>query len=243
VKEVRLHSYQATVCPYLDLPDDYEELLSRIRPRLRRDIRKSGNRLRKDHEMEVEALETPEQVGRGFEELARLHQLRMEDTERGGNFADERYRRFHLDVMRVLAGRGWLELKLLKLEGRAAAANYSYRYDGVLYGYQMGLDPEYYRYSLGTVLLAEMMKDLIRKGFHEVDLLRGRSPWKYRWTKLERTDESHILVPVGWRGRIAYWSDLLGQKPVLVLKRLLTPEQFDRLRLRIRGIRRGSSAE
>jgi CelD/BcsL family acetyltransferase involved in cellulose biosynthesis len=241
-RRVRLHSFRATVCPYVELPGDYEALLAGLRPKLRRDIRKSWNRLQKLHHVEIVACEEPESTDHGFEELARLHQLRMQDTDRGGNFANERYGRFHREVMRALAGRGWLELKLLEIEGRSVAANYSLRYGKVLYGYQMGLDPEFYRYSLGTVLLARMAKDLIENGFREIDFLRGASPWKYRWTKTERIDESHILVRPGWRGRFAYWSDLLGQKPVMVLKRVLTPSQFERLRFRLRGIRRGPGA-
>jgi CelD/BcsL family acetyltransferase involved in cellulose biosynthesis len=224
-RRLRIHRFQDTSCPYFPLPGTFAELLSVIRPNLRRDIRKS-TKILGEMAGEVVSCSTPDGVEEGLGSLARLHQLRMEDSERGGNFRRDSYLEFHREIMTRFSRLGWLDLRVLRLNGQDAAANYAFRYDGVFYGYQMGLHPEFYRLSLGTVLLARMIEDAIKEGFREVDLLRGRSHWKYRWTGRERRNLTFIIEARGLAGRRGHLGDLAANPTGVMLKRVLPARAF-----------------
>jgi CelD/BcsL family acetyltransferase involved in cellulose biosynthesis len=51
---------------------------------------------------------------------------------------------------------------------------------GRAYAYLSGLDPAWARFSPGSVLLLQLVEDAVAEGLLELDLLRGREPYKYR---------------------------------------------------------------
>jgi CelD/BcsL family acetyltransferase involved in cellulose biosynthesis len=234
---LRVHRFLDTVCPYLPLPDDFEALLAGFRPSLRKEIRYRLRKFQKEPGAEEVSFAAPGRTDEGIEVLAHLHQLRMEESKRGGNFKRSTYFRFHRDLMEEFAKHGWLELRILRVNGKDAAANYAFLYDGVLYGYQMGLNPEFYKMSLGTVLLTRIVQDLIAAGYREVDMLRGRSHWKYRWTQRERRNWTFVIESSGLRGRRAFWSDLSTNRPGVILKRVLPERVFAGLQHSVRAMK------
>lgn len=92
----------------------------------------------------------------------------------------------------------------------AVVARHGGRRIGVLYGfwwqevfayYQMGWDPAYARYGLGTVLLNEAIRMTVSRGGLVFDFLRGTEPFKYRFHAQDRTDTTW-LVPRGGSGAL-----------------------------------------
>ncbi len=234
---LRVHRFLDTVCPYLPLAGSFEDVLSGLRSNLRRDIRRGIRKVLGEMKGQILPYNEPGRTDEGLEALARLHQMRMEESDRGGNFRRRTYLEFHREIMARFAQRGWLELRILRVDGIDVAANYGFRYDGVLYGYQMGLHPGYYKHSLGTVLLGKLIEELTAEGFREVDMLRGRSHWKYRWTGLERKNWSFVVEAAGLRGRKAFWGDLSANRPGVILKRILPERAFAGLQHALRAVK------
>jgi CelD/BcsL family acetyltransferase involved in cellulose biosynthesis len=56
-----------------------------------------------------------------------------------------------------------------------------YRYGGVDAFYQAGRDPEWEKQSVGTVLIARVIRASIEDGIPEFRMLRGDEPYKYRF--------------------------------------------------------------
>ena len=81
------------------------------------------------------------------------------------------------------------------------------------------------------------VEELVAEGFREVDMLRGRSHWKYRWTDRERRNWSFVVESPGLRGRRGFWADLSANPPGVVLKRLLPAWAFARLQHGIRALK------
>ncbi len=70
---------------------------------------------------------------------------------------------------------------------------FSFRHAGTYYDYYHGFDRRLSAMSPGQALLGHMMEDCFRRGFREVDFLRGTEPWKAVWTDRRRR---HLRVRV-----------------------------------------------
>ena len=122
-----MHRFRSTVCPYLPLPGTWEELLRGFRGELRQGAPVKIRRCER-RGVRLVARESSGELDAAMDDLARLHQLRMEDTERGGNFRNPAYLAFHRDLMNAFAARGWLDLRFLELDGERIAVEYGFRY-------------------------------------------------------------------------------------------------------------------
>ena len=61
-------------------------------------------------------------------------------------------RRFYRDVARWAAGRGWLRLGFLRLDGRALAFDFCLEHAGTHYLLKTGFDPAFRAYGPGMLM-------------------------------------------------------------------------------------------
>jgi len=81
----------------------------------------------------------------------------------------------------LLLARGLLEFWLLDLNGRPAAAQFGFRFGNTVSQLQEGFDREYSTDSVGYVLRARAIKDLIAQGVRSYDFLGGQPGYKEKW--------------------------------------------------------------
>jgi CelD/BcsL family acetyltransferase involved in cellulose biosynthesis len=125
----------------------------------------------------------PAEVDAAFESLVALHQQRWSPRPGGGVFADERAKRFHRDIVRVLSERGRVSLDLLLLDGRPIAGIYGFVYQGAYYFYLPGFAPDVLpKASPGLLVLYHRIQQAICDGERMVDLLQGAQPYKLEWS-------------------------------------------------------------
>jgi CelD/BcsL family acetyltransferase involved in cellulose biosynthesis len=131
----------------------------------------------------VEVATTPAEAAEAVEDFLRLHRLRW--AEEGGSYgippgaAED----FHREVAPLLAGRGWLRLYRLLVDGQALAAVYGIELGGRFYYYQSGYDPAWSARSPGLVLVGRTVEDAYARGLTDYDFLRGTEAYKLDWTQ------------------------------------------------------------
>jgi len=77
---------------------------------------------------------------------------------------------------------GTLQLLFLEVEGRKAAALFNFEYNGRIWVYNSGLDPDAFgNLSLGVVLTAKAIECAIENKNQTFDFLRGNETYKYRF--------------------------------------------------------------
>lgn len=180
------------VCPYVPLPATWADMEARLSHTFRRNHRKKRRRL----PAELWRWQPSDDLNAAFDELASLHQSRMETSGREhGKFVDAQYRDFHFRFSQRAGARGWLYLATLRWEDRAIAARYGFLYKGVYYAYQSGFDPAMEDRSPSEVLLGTILEDLIGQGVQEFNFLRGAMRHKFHWTDLVRETQK----VEGWR--------------------------------------------
>ena len=113
--------------------------------------------------------------------LFALHQKRWQSIGEPGSFQPAARRQFYFEMATQLLARERLELWLLDLDGKPAAAQFGFCFNSTFFSLQEGYDPAYSQDSVGFVLRAHVIRQLIGAGVRRYDFLAGESESKARW--------------------------------------------------------------
>lgn len=178
--EKGLHAqvFPEDVCPLVELPSDWETYLMSLRKKDRHELRRKVRKLegRDDARWYLVNPLDEEALQRAMQSFIVLHRLSGADK---AEFMDERMAASFLDMARTLAHTGWLDLAVLEVNKEPAAAYLSFNYNGRLYLYNSGYDPQFGSYSAGVALLAYRIHKAILQGVKVFDFLRGDEDYKY----------------------------------------------------------------
>ncbi len=169
----------------LPLPGRFEELASRASEGLLEDLRYQRRRLAREGKLEL-VRATRETWAEMLQDLFRLHRARWEARGGPGVVVGGALERFHADATRELLDAGMLRMVALRLDGRTLGVLHGFHDRGRAYAYLQGIDPAAARRSPGTLLFGRAIEEAIAEGALELDFLRGREAYKYRWGAEDR---------------------------------------------------------
>jgi CelD/BcsL family acetyltransferase involved in cellulose biosynthesis len=170
-------------CPVIQLPVDLDTYRASLGRNRRYTLQRKTRYLQEAGQMQFARATSPTDVEAAFESVITLHQRRWSSRPGGGVFTNERARRFHRDIVRVLSERGRVSIDLLLLDGRPIAGIYGFMYRGVYYFYLPGFDPDSVpKASPGVLLLHQRIHQAMGEGAQMVDLLQGSQPYKLEWS-------------------------------------------------------------
>ncbi len=175
---------ECSVCPVAPAPGTMEELEASLPGPFRHNLHTAENRLRKEGDFAFIRDNADELIPALF----RLHETRWREREEAGMFATESLRRFHCEAIHALTASGIARLHGLRVAGEIVAVQYNLLSRGVCYLYLSGFDPRYGRFSPGMLLLRESIRCAIEEGARELDFLRHREAFKYRWGAQDRVN-------------------------------------------------------
>lgn len=176
---------EKSAAPFIDLSQGFDKYLSGFNGKHRYNLRRVANKL-KEQGFSYNAC-GQEQITQGIESLFHLHGLRAVSKGIQSTFHGEELLAFHKAAAEKLNSRGRLWLRFLEKEDKRIGAFYGFELGGRLFYYQFGIDPEWEPFSPGTVLMYKVIEEACASGLKEFDFLRGSEPYKYVWTKEQRT--------------------------------------------------------
>lgn len=175
------------ICPYIDLKDKtWEIYLNGISANIRKNVNRYLRLLPKNFEMRVDCVKTAPEAGAAIDVVIDLHRKRWEAAGTSEAFQTSAVNAFHHEFARLAAGRGWLRILLLWLNGRPAASLYGLLYGQKFYFYQSGFDPEFSKHSVGVATMGLAIKTAIDEGALEYDFLHGDEEYKFHWATATR---------------------------------------------------------
>ena len=178
-------------CPVLAWGDDAPVLGAVVPPGKLRKLRMARHRAeRRGATVEVA---TRGSAGDHLDALFRLHAARWQSRGEAGVLADPAVQAFHRAATPRLAAAGLLHATLLRIDGQVAGAFHGLRRGRHLYAYLGGLDPAFAFESPGTVLMGDALETMMAGGAGELNLLRGREPYKYEWGAVDRINRRRLL--------------------------------------------------
>lgn len=182
------------VCPVLPLPLSAGALAERASAKLLADVRYRLRKLRRAGPVELDRA-GPDELPATLAELFRLHRARWETRGGPGVLDGARLAWFHADAAAALARAGLLRLRALRAGGRTLAVLLGFSAHGRAYAYAHGLAPDAAPYSPGSLLFLHAIEEAVDEGALELDFLRGREPYKYRWGAEDRPTLRLALAP------------------------------------------------
>jgi CelD/BcsL family acetyltransferase involved in cellulose biosynthesis/peptidoglycan/xylan/chitin deacetylase (PgdA/CDA1 family) len=170
------------VCPIAYLPATIEAYERELQKKLRQTIHRQGKLLSSDGRIAFSVSRTASQLHTDLPVLFNLHQRRRRTKSERGKFFDQQWREAFLEISLALAQEGFVRLGLLWIDRQPAACLYNLRLRDQEYAYLAGLEPDFARYSPGTLLHHWMIGEAIKDGVRVYDFMRGNEPYKFWWT-------------------------------------------------------------
>jgi len=186
--------------PFIEFQPTWDEFLETKSPHFRRKIRKTlRDAATKLPGGEMSA--TPENLGAMYDALAEFNKTRWEAENEG--LRTDAFYRFERELLESDHAAGELIFCGWQGEGKVAALNCAFRHGGVLWGYQMGWNPEFAKFSPGNLALAQVVKRGIEEKLAGLNMLSGASAYKESWANYS-IELCRLEAPHPWsvRGRI-----------------------------------------
>jgi hypothetical protein len=177
-------------------PSNYEEYLRSLKAQTRQNLRNTQRKLEKHLPGGVRLAcfagidQIPEFVRRAVAVSKKTYQWRLLGLGlRNGEELEKTLSR--------MASQGWTRCYLLECAGAATAFMIGYLYAGTYYYVDVGFDPEWEKWSVGTVLHMEVLRDLMDgdAGARSFDFSSGTGIHKKRFGNESRDEIDCVLVP------------------------------------------------
>lgn len=127
---------------------------------------------------------------------------------------EESHPEFIREIITRFARQGWLRLGLMYVGDAPVAAQLWFVKDGVASIYKLSYDEQYASYSVGTILTAAMMQQVLDVDrVRVVDFLTGDDAYKREW--MSHSQERYrirIYNRHTWRGRLLAFWNLRGKR-------------------------------
>lgn len=165
------------VCPTVEIAGGWEEYLSGLRSRDRREVRRKLRALRQIRRaVRFEAVESPNEVAMQMPTF-----MSMMADSRGDKavFLTDEMRAFFERLSASLSEAGWLRLYVMSVSGEAAAMVLCFVAQNQLLLYNSGYSPKFRDLSAGLASKVLCIRDAVERGMTSVNFLRGDEPYKY----------------------------------------------------------------
>src|SRR6202051_3313499 len=150
-------------CPILSIDGAGDDLQNLVSTHFRKKIRYYRRALERIGEVRIES-PTPETLDGLLTALFDLHAARWQRRGLPGLLADDASQQFHRDVARRMLTAGKLRLYATRCNDRIVAVFYGYAFQGTVYFYLSGYDPDLEKLSIGTILAAHAIEEAARDG-------------------------------------------------------------------------------
>jgi CelD/BcsL family acetyltransferase involved in cellulose biosynthesis len=165
----------------VSIGETWESYLAQLSAKERGKVSNRANRLKKRYRVRYYKCETEAEVPGCLETLYNLHQKRWQSVGEPGSFTAVARRQFYGELAVSLVRRGCLEFWFLDLDGAPVATQFGFRFGDTVFSLQEGYDPAYSPDSVGYVLRAHAIRELISGGVRRYHFLGGEGPSKSRW--------------------------------------------------------------
>ena len=191
-------------CPMLILPKSFDTFMNNLSSDLRRNIRKNQRRLQEKYTVEFVNYSNPKTVEKGMNILFDLHQKIWIQKGRTGSFANSNVRSFYLDIAKSFSKKKMLGLYSLQADDNPLAINYGYKYKSEFHFSSQGRNGAYSRFSVGNLLISNVIKTCIEEDFSKFNFGRGNNLYKYRWGAQNRKNVKITAIKNGIAPQITY---------------------------------------
>jgi len=163
------------ICPYLDLPSDFETYVASLPKHDRHELRRKLRNLHAAGEVNFDGVTEPEAVSAGMGRFLELMHISRDDKDA---FLTPAMEAFFRDLAPSMAAASMARLSTLSLDGQSVAMLLSFEDADTMYLYNSGFDPTASHLAVGLLSKALAIEDAIARGKRRFDFLRGEEEYK-----------------------------------------------------------------
>jgi CelD/BcsL family acetyltransferase involved in cellulose biosynthesis len=188
---------------FINMPPSYEDFLKDLGSRSRKSLQYSERKLERDMDgdVSVRCFESPEDVERFLIDAEEISRKTYQRNLLGlGLEASPAFKR----RLEFAADRGWLRSYILYCRSVPAAFMLGYQHRGCYYYTDVGYDPHFAEWSVGSVLQLKVMQHLYAADNRpsRFDFSTGYGTHKARFGNFQRTETNLLLLPRTLRNRL-----------------------------------------
>jgi len=194
----------------------FDEYYTSVPSKVRNTIKRKGNKLFREHEVEYKLFHDEQGLSEGIEYYEQVYNNSWKEKE---PYAD-----FIRGLISFSARNGWLRLGIILVSQQPVAAQLWIIKDKVAYIYKLSYTEASKKLSAGSVLTEKLMRHAIDVDQVEViDYLTGDDPYKKDWMSERRQMTGIMAYRPSFKGRLL----TLGYKIKNIIKRLARSKQDD----------------
>jgi len=168
---------ESDVTPFLELPLDWDDYMSRLRKKDRHELRRKLRRLETQEEFrQYEADLSPNNIQ---SEMDDFFTLMSKSASRKEEFLTVENKGFFVDIATTLSKNDQFRLFFMEIASKKVATCICFDYNNNIFLYNSGYDPELSSLSVGLLNKALTIKTAISEGRSEYNFLRGTERYKY----------------------------------------------------------------
>lgn len=160
----------------LDLPSTWEEYLKTLTAKQRHEVRRKLRRLQEAGKVDYHIIEDNTAVNNTMDTFLKMFAKSRSDK---AVFLTSRRQSFFRSLADTMAKDGLLRLGILELDSIPTAMVMCFDYNGCIYLYNSGYDPQYNSLSVGLLSKVLCIKESIEEGKKRFDFLKGGEAYKH----------------------------------------------------------------
>lgn len=194
-----------TVCPVIQLPNDWDSYLELIGKKQRHEVKRKWRNLASEHECQIFCFESEDKISvaglpaeptellsyQSTTELAGsqptianafslFHDLHQNSSTEKNTFWTPAITEFFPALLKSFADQGWLRLFFLTVDGKPVATSLAFLSHQTFFLYNAGYDLTYQPLSVGQVLTSATIQYATQLKLKRYDFLRGDEIYKFR---------------------------------------------------------------
>jgi CelD/BcsL family acetyltransferase involved in cellulose biosynthesis len=175
-------TWRSLESPWFPLPGTWEAVESTLDARFKANCRRRRRKLAGHGEIELQRVTGGPALEAVLEEGFSLEAAGWKGRGGTAMAQDRSTRGFYVELARVAAERGWLSLYVLRVQGRAVAFHYGLVHGGRYLLLKPAYDEQLGACSPGQLLVEDVAREGISRGWSAFDFLGPDMPWKRDWT-------------------------------------------------------------
>ncbi|MGE5499583.1 MAG: GNAT family N-acetyltransferase [Syntrophothermus sp.] len=166
--------------PSVRLRDSFDDYLLKLSPQFRKNIIRAESNLSKTGTLNLR-LSSEVTLNSDLNILYELHAKSWGEKNSPGVLSDSSVKKFLQEACRGLLEKKFLRLYSLMFDDKAIASVITFLSPAGLLYYIGGYEPEYRKYSPGSLIIYYILQELCGSGTGRFDFLTGRESYKYKW--------------------------------------------------------------
>jgi CelD/BcsL family acetyltransferase involved in cellulose biosynthesis len=168
---------QEDVSAEMDLPGTFDGYLELLNTKQRHEVRRKLRRLQEAGRIEYLLLKGQNDLEASLDKFMHLFSLARDEKAR---FMTPEMESFFRSLAVAMAGTGLLRLGQLDFDGQAVAMVMCFDYNGSVYLYNSGFNPQYDSLSVGLLSKVFCIEQSIQQGKKRFEFLKGNEIYKQR---------------------------------------------------------------